>query len=213
MSRSTLLKIGLGAAALVVLPWLFLKTARDTIAEPYEIDDIALTGWRLVVTDSGQPGDAMLGLRPPPTLVPRLFDQVFKRTMESMVSPGANILPVVLHNEFESHLRAVLTPDELLQTARDAGLEEVQLEPVCMGVKREAFVGRSRQIYFVLFEAPEVAAFRGHVGRVVAERGGTGAFRAAPFDLVLTVGGSAGGFASWFPMRVDRATDCQAPVL
>ena len=82
-----------------------------------------------------------------------------------------------------------------------------------MGVKREAFVGRSRQIYFVLFEAPEVAAFRGHVGRVVAERGGTGAFRATPFDLVLTVGGSAGGFDSWFPMRVDRATDCQAPVL
>ena len=213
MRTSTLVKIGLGAAALVVLPWLFLKTARDTIAEPYAVDDASLTGWSLVLTDPGRPGVSLLGLQPPPLLVPVLFDQVFKRTMESMVSPGADLLPVVLHSEFQNGLRGVLTPGELLQTARDAGLEEARLEPVCMGVKREAFVGRSRQIYFVLFEAPEVAVFREHVGGVAAERGGPDAFRATPFDLVLLVGGSAGGFASWFPMTVDRATDCQAPVV
>ena len=197
---------------IVVLPWLFLKTARDTIAEPYEVDDAALTGWRLVLTDPGQPGLSVLGLQPPRSLVPGLFDQVFKRTMESMMSPSADILPVVLHGEFQSGLRAVLTPDELLQAARDAGLEEARLEAVCMGVKREPFVGRSRQIYFVLFEAPTVAAFRQQLGRVAAEGGGSGAFGATPFDLVLPVGGSGAGFASWFPITVDRVRDCQAPV-
>ena len=208
MRRPTVVKLGVGVAAIVVLPWLFLKTARDTIAEPYAVDDATLTGWRLVLRDPGQPGSAVLGLQPPPSLVPGLFDQVFKRTMESMVSPGADILPIVLQGEFQSGLRAVLAPDALLQAARDAGLEEARLDPVCMGVKREPFVGRSRQIYFVLFEAPVIAAFRQQLGRIAA---GSGAFGAAPFDLVLPVGGSD-GFASWFPIAGDRAGDCRAPV-
>ena len=127
------------------------------------------------------------------------------------MSPAASILPVVLHGEYQSGLRAVLAPDELLQAALDAGLEEARIEPVCMGVKREPFAGRSRQIYFVLFEAPVVAAFRQQLGRVAAESSGSGAFGATPFDLVLPVGGSD-GFASWFPITVDRAGDCQAPV-
>ncbi len=212
MRTSTLVKIGVGAAAIGVLPWLFLKTARDTIAAPYAVDDATLTGWRLVVGDPDRPGISVLGLQPPPSLVPGLFDQVFKRTMESMMSPSADILPVVLRSEYQSGLHAVLAPDELLQAARDAGLEEARLEPVCMGVKREPFVGRSRQIYFVLFEAPAVAAFRQQLGRVAAERGGPGAFEATPFDLVLPVSGSDVRFDSWFPMTVDRNVDCQAPV-
>ena len=212
MRTRTLVKLGVGAAAIVLLPWLFLETARNTIAEPYQVDDATLIGWRLVLTDPGQPGISALGLQPPPSLVPGLFDQVFKRTMESMTSPGADMLPIVLHSEFQSGLRAVLAPDELLQSARDAGLEAVRLEPVCLGVKREPFVGRSRQIYFVLFEAPAVAAFRQQIGRVAAERGGPGAIGDMPFDLVLPIGGSDARLAGWFPMAVDRSTDCQAPV-
>ena len=212
MRRPTLVKLGVGAVLIIALPWLFLKTVRDTIAEPYEVGDAALTGWRLVLTDPSQPGLSVLGLQPPPLLVSGLFDQVFMRTMESMTSPGADILPVVFHNEFQSGLRAVLAPDELLQAARDAGLEEARLEAVCMGVKREQFGGRSRQIYFVLFDAPAVAAFRQQLGRLAAEGGEAGAFGATPFDLVLPIAASDAGFASWFPMAVDRLTDCQAPV-
>ena len=211
MRTSTLVKIGLGMVAIGVLPWLFLKTARDTIAAPYAVDEAMLTGWKLVLTDPGQPGLSVLGLQPPPSLVPGLFDQLFMRTMESMMSPSGDILPVVLRSEFQSGLRGVLAPDALLQAARGAGLEEARLEAVCMGVKREPFVGRSRQIYFVLFEAPVVAAFRQELGRVAAKGGASGVFAAAPFDLVLPIGGSD-GFARWFPMAVDRAGDCQARV-
>ena len=212
MRRSTFVKIGVGVVAIGVLPWLFLKTALDTIAAPYAVDEAMLTRWRLVLTDAGQPGVSVLGLQPPPLLVPALFDQVFKRTMESMMAPSADILPVVLHSEFQNGLGAAMSMEDLLHAARDAGLEEARLEPVCMGVKREPFVGRSRQIYFVFFEAPAVAAFRQQLGRVASERGGPGAFQAAPFDLVLLVGGSDTRFASWLPMTVDRAGDCQAPV-
>ena len=212
MSKPTLVKLGVGVAAVIVLPWLFLKTARDTIAEPYEVDDTTLTGWRLVLTDPGQPAISVLGLRPPPSLVPGLFDQLFKRTMESMTSPGADILPIVLQSEFQSGLRAVLGPDEMLQAARDAGIEEGRLEPVCMGVKRDRSFGRSRQLYFVLFKAPVVAAFRRQLGRLAEERGGADTVGSTTFDLVLPIGGSDAGFASWFPMAVDRVTDCQAPL-
>ena len=212
MRTPTLWKLGVGAAAIVVLPWLFLKTVRDTIAEPYEIDDATLTGWRLVLTDAAQPAVSVIGLRPPTSLVPVLFDQLFNRTMESMTSPGENILPIVLQREFQTGLRTVLSPGEMLQAARDAGLEEARLEPVCMGVKRELFAGRSRQLYFVLFEAPAVVAFRQQLGRLAAERGGAATVGSTTFDLVLPIGGSDARFASWFPMEVDRVTDCQAPL-
>ena len=213
MRRPTFVKIGVAAAAIVLLPWLFLKTARDTIAEPYEVAAAALSGWRLVVTDPGQPAISVLGLQPPPLLVPALFDQLFKRTMESMSSPGADILPIVLQREFQAGLHAVLSLDEMLQAARDAGLEETRLEPVCMGVKREPFVGRSRQLYFVLFEAPAVAAFRQQLGRLATARGSTDTVGSTAFDLVLPIAGSDTSFAHWFPMAVDRNMDCQAPLL
>lgn len=210
MRTQTWVKIGLGAVAIAVLPWLFLKTVRDSIAEPYRVDEAALTGWTLALADPARPGFSALGLRPPPQLVPALFDQLFNRTMESMTSPGEPLLPIVLQSEFQSVLGAVFSPDQLLEVARDARLEQTRLEPVCMGVKREPSAGRSRQLYFVLFDAPEVAAFRQALGRAAAERGGPGAFGATAFDLILPVAGSDPGFATWWPMTVDRRVDCQA---
>ena len=212
MRKETWVKLGVGAVAIVVLPWLFLKTVQDTIAEPYEVDDATLTGWTLTLADPARPGISMLGLQPPQPLVPLLFDQVFNRTMVSMTSPGQDVLPIVLQSEFQTVLGTVLSPDQMLEAAREAGLEQASLEPVCMGVKRQPFAGRSRELYFVLFDAPAVAAFRQQLGRVAAERGGPGAFGATTFDLVLPIAGSDAGFASWWPMTVDRGADCQAPL-
>ena len=212
MRKETWLKLGVGAAVVVVLPWLFLKTVRDTIAEPYEVDDAALAGWTLALADPARPGLSALGLRPPRPLVPALFDQLFNRTMESMTSPGEAILPIVLQSEVQAALGAVWSPDQMLQAAREAGLEQARLDPVCMGVKRQPFAGRSRQFYFVLFDAPAVGAFRRELGRVAAERGGPGGFGATAFDLVLPIAGSDAGFASWWPITVDRGADCQAPL-
>ena len=213
MRKKTWVKLGVGATVVVVLPWLFLKTVQDTIAEPYEVDDATLTGWALVLADPARPGLAALGLRPPRSLVPALFDQLFNRTMESMTSPGEVVLPIVLQSEVQTALGGVVSPGQMLQAAREAGLELARLDPVCMGVKRQPVAGRSRQLYFVLFDAPAVAAFRRQLGRLAAEHGGPSAFGATAFDLVLQIAGSDARFTSWWPMTVDRGADCQAPLI
>jgi hypothetical protein len=212
MRKETLLKLTLVAVAIIVLPWLFLTTLEDTIAEPYEIDGAALTDWTLVIEDPSRPGIAVLGLRAPPSLVSTLFDQLFNRTMTSMSSPGDDILPIVLRTELQRELGAVLSPDEILETAMGAGLDRLRLDPVCMAVKRQTFDGRTREFFFVLFDAPAVLSYRRDLAGVAAERGVPGAFASHGFEVVLPIAGSDTGFSSWWPLTVDRETDCQAPL-
>lgn len=208
----TFAKIGLGVAALGVLVWLFLSTLQDTIAEPYEVGLTAFSGWTLV-SRAPRPGEvAVLGLRPPQPLAPALFDELFARTMASLTTPGAPLLPIVLAREVQGELGIVLTPDEMLAVARDAGLERVELRPVCMAVKRKPFMGRTREFFFVLFDAPELAAVREQFRALAAERGVTDALSDATFEFVLPVAASDAEFGSWWPLVVDREADCQAPV-
>jgi hypothetical protein len=208
----SLAKAGIGAAALGVLVWLFLSTLQDTIAEPYEVDDTAFSGWTLVSRAPARGQLAALGLRPPQPLAPALFDQLFARTMASMTSPGDPMLPIVLASELQGELGIVLTPEEMLTVAADAGLERLVLRPVCMAVQREPFMGRTREFFFVLFDAPELAALRTELGAIAAERGVAGALDDPAFSFVLPVAASDAEFSSWWPLVVERETDCQAPV-
>jgi hypothetical protein len=208
----TLVKLLVGLAALIGLSWLFLTTLQDTIAEPYDIDDAMLSGWTLAAGDVTGPGVSVLGLQPPSSLTPALFDQLFNRTMASMTSPARDTVPIVLQSELQGEVGAVLSPDEILMAARAAGIEQATIEPVCMAVKRQLVSGRTRELYFVVFEMPAVSAFRQRLSGLAAERGVAGAFGEAGFDLTLVIAGSDAGFESWRPLTVDRATDCQAPL-
>jgi len=208
----TFAKVTVGVAALGVLVWLFLSTLQDTIAESYDVDGAAFSGWTLV-SRVPRPGElAALGLRPPQPLAPELFDELFARTMASLTTPGAPLLPIVLAREVQGELGIVLTPDEMLTVAREAGLERLQLRPVCMAVKREPFMGRTREFFFIVFDAPELAAVREQLGALAAERGVAGALNDPTFEFVLPVAASDAEFGSWWPLVVDRETDCQAPV-
>ena len=60
----TLVKIGIGVVALLVLAWLFVSTLRDTIAEPYDVDDSAFSGWTLVSRPPSPGAAAASGSRP-----------------------------------------------------------------------------------------------------------------------------------------------------
>ncbi|MCY4506237.1 MAG: hypothetical protein OXG35_04670 [Acidobacteria bacterium] len=71
MRKQTLVKLGLGLAALIVVPWLFLRTLQDTIAAPYEVPADALSSWTLVLADPMRPAVWAAGLQPPPCSVPR----------------------------------------------------------------------------------------------------------------------------------------------
>ena len=207
MRKQTLVKLGLGLAALIVVPWLFLRTLQDTIAAPYPVEPGSLSGWTLVLADPGRPSIWAAGLQPPALFRANLFDQLFDRTMTSMTSPVDDVLPVVLASEVRA---AGLSPETIREAAAEAGLERARLEPVCMAVKRETFSGRTREFFFVVFDVPEVTAFRRRLGEMAG--GGAGADALAPLDLILPIAGSDAAFAGWWPVVVDREVDCQAPV-
>ena len=207
-----LVKVGIGVAALLVLAWLFVSTLQDTIAEPYDVDDTVFSGWTLVSRPPTPGALVGLGLRPPQRLSPGLFDELFARTMASLTTPGDALLPIVLSSELQGELGIVLPPDEMLAAALDAGLERVSLRPVCMAVKREPFMGRTREFFFLVVDAPELVAFRVHLSAMAAERGVADALTDPTFEFVLPVAGSDASFDTWWPLVVDRETDCQAPV-
>ena len=201
------MKLVLGAGVLVLLFWLFMRTLQDTIAEPFELEVARFSNWTLVAPESGSPSFVAVGLRPPAMLASTLFNELFDRTMSSMTAPGEDLLPLV----FVRELRAGgLSIAELLQAARDVGLEQAPLRPVCMAVKREPFAGRTREFHFVLIDMPEVATFRQQIAAMAAERGGGGVFEL--IEPVLPISGSDTAWESWWPLDVDRAVDCQAPI-
>ena len=203
-------KVVLAVVAFGVVAWLFVSTLEDTIAEPYSLAGAGLSGWALELAPPGGRGLTLLGLRPPPLLRATLFDQLFNRTMESMNGPADDLVPVVLRSEYRDGLASAVSPDEILAAAREAGLDRIQLEPVCMAVKREPFAGRTRQFYFVLFDAAPIQAFRADLARRADGQGA--ALEADGFEVVLPVAASDTAFESWWPLRVDRDADCQAPV-
>ena len=103
-----------------------------------------------------------------------------------------------------------LSPEAIRRAADEAGLEQVSLQPICMAVKRETFAGRTREFFFVVFDVPEVDAFRRRLAELAGEGAGPDAFGA--LDLILPIAGSDTAFRGWWPVVVDREVDCQAPV-
>ena len=183
---------------------LFVRSAQRTRAEPYTMAAVSLEGWTLALNPDGGATGTLLGLRAPAGLGRLLFDQVFSRAMETFLSPAVPLIPVVLAREFERALATAMTAEELLAAARDAGLDDPTLRPVCVGWLRDDQPGAARQLYFVLFDAPEVDAFR----RTLA------ATATSPLDPVppaLMVAAGESTFLSWMPLAATEA-DCLAPV-
>ena len=79
MSKKAWLKIGVGAVLVIGVPWLFLRTIQNTIAEPYSVDAAALTEWTLQIHEPHTPRPALMTLVPSSGVVPQLFQQVFHR--------------------------------------------------------------------------------------------------------------------------------------
>ena len=194
-------------AVLAVLGLLMVRSARSVRAEPYTVDAGDLRGWTLALDpDRGATG-TVLALQAPPGLDRTIFTQVFLRAMESFLSPAVSFIPIVLRAEFDRTLAGSMTTGALLTAAREAGLEEAALQPVCMAWRRDSQPGAARQLYFVIFDAPAVEAFR----RQLATAADTG-FDPRAVSPVLFVAAGESSFASWMPLRADD-TDCVAPIV
>jgi hypothetical protein len=213
MRGRTVLKIAIGALVIAGAFWLFLKSVRDTLAEPYFVDGSALADWTLVLDEPGPAGAAILALQPPGRMASEVFRQIFQRAMVSLTAPTPPAMPVVLRSEYVAALQSALPADELLVLAREAGLEQERFEPVCLASRQEAAAGRSRQLYFAMFDAAAFRRFREQLARLHEERGGSGRFDPAALPPVLPVASSDADFARWWPLEVDANRDCQAPLV
>ena len=211
--RSVFGKLVIGLALLAVLFLLFLRTLRETTSTPYLVPAAHLSGWELALDPPLGPGGPLLALRPPRELTMELFQQVFARTMESMNPPAGYAISVILRSEFDDSLAGIVTPAELMELARDAGLEGAAIEPACLGVQQGLAGGPSDRAFFALFNVPALRAFRESLGSLVEERGGgTAAFEPDAVAPAVYLAATGGGFRGWPVADGAAEQHCVAPL-
>ena len=214
MRQKQLLKLGIAAVAVAVFGLLFARSLKQTAAEPYVLNQAALTGWRLSVEPPDERSLAILSLRPPVDSVRELFQDIFRRTMQSLRALDPPLVPLVLLTEYNSALRRVFSGSELLDQAEKLGLGAAGFTPICLGVRREQRDGQPRELFYILFDAPEFSRFRDELARLFVERAGErGTFDPAALSPVMPIAATDPDFASWLPLQASRDGDCRAPIL
>ncbi len=200
MKKPTLVKIAVGLAALGVFVFLFMRSLQDTRTAPYTVPAQHLRSWTLALETASDPKDPVLVLRPSPELAASLFKQIFSRSMESLNTPVAASIPVILRREFDQVVGDRLPQDALIAAARAAGVESPPV-PRCLVHRYVSEPGGVRQVYLVYFEAPAIAQFRRQVG-----------LDADALSPILFVAGAGADFNTWLPQRVAPDQDCLAPI-
>lgn len=128
--------------------------------------------------------------------------------------PMVPAIPLVLKGEFDRAFAGGVTPNALIAAARSAGLESGSVAPRCLAYRRVSEPGATRQLYFVLLNAPAFERFRQQIASL---RDGhavpTDTFDPAALSPVLFIGASDSAFNRWLPLRADPNTDCLAPIV
>ena len=201
MKKSLLIKLAVGALAIGLFAVLFMRSLEDTRTEAYTIDPAHLQSLTLALEPASGPNDPLLVLRPSPDLATGLFKQIFARAMESLNSPTAPSIPLVLRGEFDRAVSDQLTPEAMMAAAKAAGVENAAPVPRCLVHRRISEPGGVRQAYLVFFDAPAVAQFRRGIG-----------LEPEALSPILFVAGAGTDFASWLPQRISADADCLAPI-
>ena len=211
--RSALIRVIVGLTAVGLLGVLFVRSAQDARETPFVVARGNLAPWSLVLGPDRDGLGSWLALRPPQPLAPALGREIFARGGESVRYPNPASLPLLLRGEFDRALAGVLTPDAIMDLAREAGLESAAFEPRCMARRRISEPGATRGIHFVLFDAPAFDQFRQQVAETLGRAGGNvSLFDPAALSPVLIVAGVDGNFSRWLPLRADPDADCLAPI-
>jgi hypothetical protein len=209
VTRKLLIKVLVAVAVVGALIFLLNWSARTGGAMPYTIDGKSLRHWTLDLNRAAGPNHPVLVLRPTVDFTGSLFNQVFKRSMESMSSPASPMIPLLLQGELRG-AGGQLTPETLLAAARDAGLGSTPLQPRCLGYRRVSEARSSRQVYFVLFDSPAFGRFRERIATLL---GADSSFDAAAQSPVLFVAVAESNFGDWLPLRANPQKDCVAPIV
>ena len=158
-------------------------------------------------------------LKPPAALTRGLFSQIFSRYMESMVSPAAAGIPLLLEGEFEGAFAGRTTPEALAERARRAGLDATTVPPRCMAYRRTSEPRMTRVVLYVVCGGDAFANWRRQLQAMLppghgagAPAGGEGEFDPAALSPILFVGSSDGDFGRWLPLGANPEADCIAPI-
>ena len=205
-------KVALALVVVGVFAMLIVRSARSTRAEPFTIERQNLTGWALTLTSDADQLGSLLSITAPVKLLPPLSRELFARMGESLHYPPA-AMPVVLRSEFQRAMGGALTPEALLNTAQDAGLESAMFQPRCMARRRISEPGLVRGVYFLLFDLPLFTQFREQVAQRLRAAGRDASlFDPAALSPVVIAADLDGSFSRWLPLRADPEVDCFAPV-
>lgn len=205
-AQKVAIKVSFAALAVAAFSWLLVRTIRNSA--PYSVDGAALSGWTLVAGEPGEP--ALVALQPPSRLTVELFRQVRERTRRSLLSPARPSVPLVLQSEYADSLQGVWSVDDIMNAARDAGVEAARFEPVCMAQRSESTPDRSGQLFFVVFDAQVFYQFRQQLSPLFPEHGGNSTYDPSALRPVLTIAATDREFVHRWPVAVEQRTDCLA---
>lgn len=197
-----LIKIAVALLVLAGVGVLFIRSVKDTRAEPYAVSAAHLRNWTLGIDTAADADGSVVSLRPPQVLPMNLFRELFSRQMESLGTPSQPGIALVLRREIPPDV----TADAVLALAREAGLEQATLAPKCVGYRRISDPGITRQLYFMWFDVPGFDRFR----QALAPRAGP-EFNPTGLSAVMMIAGEP-NFSSWQPVVIDQGRDCIAPV-
>lgn len=195
-------------AVIVAAGFAFVRSVRSTREEPYTIAPAHLQDWTLAIEPANAPNSALIAMRPPREMASTLFRQLFTRHAESFNGPTVPYVALLLQDEFNRSFAGRATSEELLAVARKVGLEDASVTPRCMGYRRDSAPGVTRQLYFVVFDAPAFHEFRTQLAAAALPDSG---FDPEALSPVMLVAASDANFNQWLPLRVTNA-DCVAPI-
>jgi hypothetical protein len=207
VSRKFLLVLALAAGIVLCLLW---GLRHDIQSRQYHVDRASLSGWTVVL---GAPEDPwVVALEPPASLTTSLLQQVKTNVDRRVVAPRHAALPLVMRREHDEALQGVYGPADIQRMARQAIDGESTFEPVCIGHRVDPHGAASGELYFLAVTSPAFNALRLELQPDFPEHAGIGVYDAGALTPALPIATTGADFGRWWPIRLERITDCQAQV-
>jgi hypothetical protein len=207
VSRKFLVVLALATILEAALVWSVL---RDRQSRPYHVDRAALSGWTVVLGAAEDPW--VVALEPPASLTRSLFEQVSTKVDRPLVAPRHALLPLVMRPEHDDALQGVYGAVDIQRVARQAIDGESLFEPVCIGHRVDPHGAASGELYFLAVISPAFNALRLELRPDFPEHAGIGVYDPGAITPVLPIATTGTNFDRWWPIRLERITDCQAEV-
>jgi len=183
---------------------------RDRRSQPYHVDRAALSGWTVVL---GAPEDPwVVALEPPASLTASLFQQLATKVDRPLVAPRHAALPLVMRPEYDDALQGVYGAMDIQRLARQEMTGGSTVEAVCVGRRADPQNATSGELYFLAVSSPAFDALRLELRPDFPEHAGIGVYDPGAITAVLPIASTDTDFGRWWPIRLQRLTDCQAQV-